>query len=71
MMKIDIDNYLEEFIEKKKEMTKEEAEKYFSRASMLKVITDAMAVIDLHCDNIMPTKNSPLIIDAEMDFFNI
>ena len=36
---------------------------------MLQVITDAMAVTDLHQDNIMPTKDGPLIIDAEVDFF--
>lgn len=29
-----------------------------------------MAVIDLHADNIMPTEKSPMIIDAEIDFFH-
>jgi len=38
---------------------------------MLKVITDAMAITDLHRDNIIPTlQNMPLIIDAEVGFFN-
>ena len=51
-------------------MTQDEAKKYFFRAGMLKVITDAMAIIDLHEDNIMPVfENMPLIIDAEVDFF--
>ena len=36
---------------------------------MLQVITDAMAVTDLHQDNVMPTNDGPLIIDAEVDFF--
>ena len=69
-MNISVKNHTEEFIIKKDKMTKEEAKKYFFRAGMLKVITDAMAVIDLHQDNIMPIlKNMPLIIDAEIDFF--
>ena len=68
-MDIDVEHHTEEFITKKSEMTSIEAKKYFFRAGMLKVITDAMAVIDLHQDNIMPTLNGPMIIDAEVDFF--
>ena len=68
-MDIDVEDHTEEFVTKKSEMTPGEAKKYFFRAGMLKVITDAMAVIDLHQDNIMPTLNGPMIIDAEIDFF--
>lgn len=68
-MCIDVEHHTEEFVTKKSTMTKEEAQKYFFRAGMLKVITDAMAVTDLHRDNIMPFENCPLIIDAEVDFF--
>ena len=68
-MCIDVEHNTEEFVTKKSTMTKEEAQKYFFRAGMLKVITDVMAVTDLHRDNIMPFENCPLIIDAEVDFF--
>ena len=69
-MSIDASSHMEEFVIKKDKMTQEEAKKYFFRAGMLKVITDAMAVIDLHKDNIMPVSgNMPLIIDAEVDFW--
>lgn len=68
-MCIDVEHHTEEFVTKKSTMTKEEAQKYFFRAGMLKVITDVMAVTDLHRDNIMPFENCPLIIDAEVDFF--
>ena len=68
-MCIDVEHHTEEFVTKKSKMTKEEAQKYFFRAGMLKVITDAMAITDLHRDNIMPFENCPLIIDAEVDFF--
>ena len=69
-MNIDVKHHIEEFIIKKESMTQREAEKYFFRAGMLKVITDAMAVIDLHKDNIMPGFNNlPFITDAEVDFF--
>ena len=68
-MCIDVEHNTEEFVTKKSTMTKEEAQKYFFRAGMLKVITDAMAITDLHRDNIMPFENCPLIIDAEVDFF--
>lgn len=72
-MDIDVEHHTEEFVTKKYRMTQEDAQKYFFRAGMLKVITDAMAVIDLHQDNIMPTGNDGMIIttiiDAEIDFF--
>lgn len=73
-MCIDVEHHTEEFVTKKSTMTKEEAQKYFFRAGMLKVITDAMAIIDLHQDNIMPIMDAtkatvPIIIDAEIDFF--
>lgn len=69
-MSIDTETHMEEFVIKKDKMTQNEAKKYFFRAGILKVITDAMAIIDLHGDNIMPVlKNMPLIIDAEIDFF--
>lgn len=69
-MSIDVKKHMEEFVTKKDKMTQDEAKKYFFRAGMLKVITDAMAVIDLHQDNIMTTLNGPLVIDAEVDFFD-
>lgn len=72
-MDIDVKQHIEEFVTKKEKMTQDEAKKYFYRAGMLKIITDAMAVIDLHRDNIMPIDMNgviaPLIIDAEVDFF--
>ncbi len=72
-MDIDVKHHIEEFVTKKEKMTQDEAKKYFYRAGMLKIITDAMAVIDLHRDNIMPIDMNgviaPLIIDAEVDFF--
>lgn len=72
-MDINVEQHIEEFVTKKEKMTQDEAKKYFYRAGMLKIITDAMAVIDLHRDNIMPVMNhgviAPLIIDAEVDFF--
>ena len=69
-MDIDVSHHIEEFVVKKDTRTSEEAKKYFFRAGILKVITDAMAVIDLHANNIMPTLQGPLIIDAEIDFFH-
>ena len=73
-MDIDVEHHIEEFVKKERGMSQDNAKKYFFRAGMLKVITDAMAVIDLHQDNIMPVKidtdnMAPLIIDAEVDFF--
>lgn len=62
-------NGVEEFIKKDGKMNHQEAKLYFFRAGILKAITDVMAVIDLHQENIMPTKNGPMIIDAEVDFF--
>ena len=69
-MCIDVEHNTEEFVTKKSKMTKEEAQKYFFRMGILKAITDVLAIIDLHCDNIMPTKNGPMIIDAEINFFH-
>lgn len=69
-MTIDVGKHIEEFVIKKDSMDQEEAKKYFFREGMLKVITDAMAIIDLHQDNIMAVSNGPLIIDAEVDFFD-
>ena len=69
-MCIDVEHHTEEFVTKKSKMTKEEAQKYFFRMGILKAITDVLAIIDLHCDNIMPTKNGPMIIDAEINFFH-
>ena len=68
-MMIDPARRTEQFVAKKKSMTPQEAQLYFFRAGILKVITDAMAVVDLHQDNVMPVGNSPLIIDAEVAFF--
>ena len=70
IMSIDPESHTEELINPKREMTIREAEEYFFRAGILDVITRAMAVIDLHCDNIMPTENGPVIIDAEVDFMD-
>ena len=70
IMSIDPESHTEELINPKREMTIREAEEYFFRAGILDVITRAMAVIDLHCDNIMPTENGPIIIDAEVDFMD-
>lgn len=69
-MEIDTDSHTEKFIRKTRNMDSDSAQKYFFRAGILKAITDAMAVIDLHCDNIMPTEQGPIIIDAEVDFFH-
>ena len=69
-MDIDVERHTEKFVTRNNSMIPEEAQKYFFRAGALKVITDAMAIIDLHCDNIMPTEQSPIIIDAEVDFFH-
>ena len=69
-MCIDVEHHTEEFVTKKSTMTKEEAQKYFFRMGILKAVTDVLAIIDLHCDNIMPTKNGPMIIDAEINFFH-
>ena len=69
-MDINVNCHTEEFVIKKDEMIEDEAKKYFFCEGMLKVITDAMAVIDLHQDNIMATLDGPLIIDAEVDFFD-
>ena len=69
-MDIDTESHTEELINPKKAMTVDEAKKYFFRAGILDVITKVMAVIDLHCDNIMPTENGPIIIDAEVDFMD-
>ena len=73
-MDIDVEHHIEEFVKKERSMSQDNAKKYFFRAGMLKVITDVMAVIDLHQDNIMSVKidtdnMAPLIIDAEVDFF--
>ena len=73
-MKIDVGHNVEEFVRKEGSMSQDEAKKYFFRAGMLKVITDVMAIIDLHGDNIMPVMIrgggiAPLITDAEIDFF--
>ncbi len=69
-MRIDVKKHTEEFITKKHVMTYQEALIYYFQFGMLKAITDAMAIIDLHTDNIMPTEKGPMIIDAEIDFFH-
>ena len=69
-MSINVAHHTEKFVTKKSKMTKEEAQKYFFRMGILKAVTDVLAIIDLHCDNIMPTKNGPMIIDAEINFFH-
>ena len=69
-MSINVAHHTEEFVTKKSKMTKEEAQKYFFRMGILKAVTDVLAIIDLHCDNIMPTENGPMIIDAEINFFH-
>lgn len=69
-MDIDIANHTEPFMKKVDKMSHENAKLYFFRAGMLKVISKAMAILDLHQDNIMATSTGPLIIDAEVDFFD-
>ena len=69
-MDIDIANHTEPFMKKVDKMSSENAKLYFFRAGMLKVISKAMAILDLHQDNIMATSAGPLIIDAEVDFFD-
>jgi len=66
---IEPEKHLETYVKKLSTMSKQTAKEYFYKAGMLQVITDAMAVTDLHQDNIMPTEDGPLIIDAEVDFF--
>lgn len=67
---INTSTHVEQFMTKTTRMTSKEAELYFFRAGILKVLSDAMAIIDLHQDNIMATSFGPLIIDAEVDFFD-
>lgn len=67
---INTSTHVEQFMTKTARMTSKEAELYFFRAGILKVLLDAMAIIDLHQDNIMATSFGPLIIDAEVDFFD-
>lgn len=67
---INTSTHVEQFMTKTTRMTSKEAELYFFRAGVLKVLSDAMAIIDLHQDNIMATSFGPLIIDAEVDFFD-
>jgi hypothetical protein len=67
-MKINKDAHIEEFISKKGTFTPDEAKKYFYKAGILDVATKIMAVIDLHADNIMPSKSGPMIIDPEVAF---
>lgn len=69
-MAITTDVHTEELVIKKGKMNPDEAKLYFFRGGILKALTDAMAVIDLHGDNIMPTGNGPMIIDAEINFFH-
>lgn len=69
-MNIDVKKHTEEFITKKYVMISEKAKIYYFQFGILKAITDAMAIIDLHADNIMPTEKGPMIIDAEIDFFH-
>ncbi len=69
-MAITTDVHTEELVIKKGEMDPDEAKLYFFRGGILKALTDAMAVIDLYGDNIMPTGNGPMIIDAEINFFH-
>ena len=69
-MAITTDVHTEELVIKKGKMDQDEAKLYFFRGGILKALTDAMAVIDLHGDNIMPTGNGPMIIDAEINFFH-
>lgn len=69
-MKINLKNNTEELVKKEDRMSIKQAQLYFFRMGILKAITDSMAVIDLHCENIMSTQNGPVIIDAEINFFH-
>lgn len=54
-----------EYLTKKTEFTKEEAENYYRQMGVLICIAELLGMTDLHQDNIMATAQGPVIIDAE------
>lgn len=60
---------MEEFVIKENELNKESGKLFFKKLGMLECISQLIGATDLHHDNIMPTKNGPLVIDAECAFF--
>lgn len=54
-----------EYLIKKTEFTKEEAEDYYRQMGVLICIAELLGMTDLHQDNIMASTKGPVIIDAE------
>ncbi len=60
---------IEEYKIKKGTFTAEDAGKYYFQMGVLAVATRYVGLSDLHQDNIMPTKEGPVVIDAEVGLF--
>lgn len=61
---------MEEFVIKENELNEESGKLFFKKLGMLECISQLIGATDLHHDNIMPTKNGPLVIDAECAFYD-
>ena len=59
---------MEEYVNKCYEFTSNEAEDYYRKMGVLAYLAKIAGVTDLHQDNIMPTKQGPVILDAECTF---
>lgn len=60
---------IQDYQEKKRVYSVEEAKRFYYQMGMLEIASRYLGMTDLHQDNIMPTKNGPLIIDAEVGLF--
>lgn len=60
---------IEEYVTKKGTFTVEEAKEYYYQMGGLEAAARFVGLTDLHQDNIMPTENGPLVIDAEVGLF--
>lgn len=60
---------VEEFVTKKENFEENEARNYYYQMGVLAVATRYVGLSDLHRDNIMPTKDGPMVIDAEVGLF--
>lgn len=59
----------EKYVTKKGTFTVKEARNYYFQMGVLEAAARFVGLTDLHQDNIMPTENGPLVIDAEVGLF--
>ena len=69
MVIFDNANYgMEELVTKKPDFTETELHSYYKKMGVLAYAAKLAGVTDLHQDNIMPTENGPIVLDAECAF---